>query len=73
MSYKSDLEAGLEEDSFENLVTFYKDELMKVLNGFEVTRVFTEGERNKLRNVVILTYFNKTWAISERAQALLNE
>ena len=63
---------SLDEISFKNLVEFYREELLHVLNGVKVTKIFDTNKRNKLRNAQILTYKNRMWFLSDKVKKLLN-
>ena len=63
---------SLDEISFKNLVEFYREELLHVLNGVKVTKIFNTNERNKLRNAKILSYKNRMWFLSDIVKELLN-
>ena len=57
---------NFDDENLKNLVDFYKEELIRVIEGEQVTSIFTKLQRNNLRKAGILTYYNKTWGISEK-------
>ena len=61
----------LQEQNFVNLVEFYRDELMLVLKGGFVVKVFSERECVKLRNVEILSYRNGLWFLTQTVKDIL--
>jgi hypothetical protein len=63
---------NLDERNFENLVRFYKEDLMRVAQGESATEVFTPNERGKLRDSGILRYKNTDWVIADEAMEYLD-
>jgi len=51
---KQDLER-YKEITFQNMVQFYKDELLQLLNGEHAQHILTKGDRRVLRRLGIVT------------------
>ena len=69
----------LEEISFRNLVNSYRDELLEVLGGGDVTKIFTRASRRTLRRHGVLrrgrnpgVYGGSQIIITDEAQEVLN-
>ena len=60
---------SLDDENLRNLIEFYNEELISVINGEPVTSVFTPQQRRNLRDAGILKYRNRTWIISEKVRA----
>ena len=67
------MSVDLDETSFENLVRFYSEELIRIKKGERATSVFSSNVRGKLRDVGILTYSNMEWSLAEEVEKLLQE
>lgn len=50
------------------LIRFYEYSLRLVAGGASASKIFSENERNKLRNAGILRYMNLQWVISDEAK-----
>ena len=61
----------LHKQSFSNLIDFYRDELILVLNGRKVTKVFNSNERVKLRDAKILSFINGSYYLSQNVKEIL--
>ena len=68
MTFNDDV---LNEQSFTNLVDFYRDELMLVLRGRKVSKVFSSKERIKLRDAKILSFVNGSYYLSQAVKKVL--
>jgi len=62
---------SLEEQSFKNLVHFYRDELRQVVNGAKASDFFMLSQRRSLVLWGVLT--RRTCNVSPEARALLEE
>jgi hypothetical protein len=64
---KENEENYFDEKNLENLVQFYEEQLIRVLQGENPMDVFTKHERGNLRKASILRYINNTWTITDKA------
>ena len=64
--------SDLDEQSFENLVRFYSEELRMIEQGERATNVLSPNVRGRLRDAGILAYGNMEWMITEDAKKLLS-
>ena len=67
----TDSNDDLKDQNFINLVDFYRDELMLVLKGRKVSKVFSSNERTKLRDVGILSFMNGSYYLSQAVKEVL--
>ena len=66
------MSSDLVELNFENLVSFYCEELRRVEQGERAPDVLSQYVRGRLREAGVLLYRNKEWALSEKAKTLLS-
>ncbi len=64
-------EGSFEEQNLINMVLFHKSKLKKIQKGVSAGKLFTNHERRKLKEYGILTYRNKTWALTEKATKVI--
>lgn len=65
-----------EQITFKNMVTFYRDELQRVLNGEKSTLIFSKGDRRVLRRLGILElrptgHYGRVLEVSSRTKEIL--
>jgi hypothetical protein len=65
-----------EKTTFKNMVTFYREELYRVLNGEKSTKIFSKGDRRVLRRLGILElrptgHFGRVLEVSARTKEIL--
>jgi hypothetical protein len=54
MQHTSEELNAFEQITFKNMVTFYREELQRVLNGEKTTHIFSKGDRRVLRRLGVL-------------------
>lgn len=59
--------------NFENLVYIHREDLKKILRGYDPNKIFTTNERNKLRDNNILKNRNGRLYITEKAVEVLSK
>lgn len=64
-------ENSLEKKSFINMVRFYKDKLLRVINGVKVKKIFKDSELKYLRQHGILDYVDNSWILTKKAKSNL--
>jgi hypothetical protein len=64
--------SDLKKLNFENLVSFYSEELQMIEQGERATNVINPHVRGRLREAGILVYRNKEWVITEDAKKVLS-
>jgi hypothetical protein len=62
----------LDEKSFENLVRFYSEELLKIEQGMGATEVIPGLVRKRLRKEGVILYRNREWVITDKAKEYLH-
>lgn len=68
---------SLEEQSFRNLVTFYKDDLLLLSKGYPAKQVFTDGELKMLKKKGVTQVKALGWSrghasiLTDRAKTIL--
>ena len=67
----TDSNDDLKDQNFINLVDFYRDELMLVLKGRKVSKIFSSNERTKLRDAKILSFMNGSYFLSQNVKDML--
>jgi hypothetical protein len=65
------VEGSFEEQNFINVVLFHKSKLKKIQKGGSVRKLFTIGERRKLREYGILIYRSNIWELTEKARKVI--
>ena len=60
-------EGSFDEQNLINTVLFHKSKLKKIQNGGSAGKLFTKGERRKLREYGILIYRKMRWELTEKA------
>lgn len=65
--------SDFEDLNFENLVRFYRKELMKIEKGDRATDVFSLRIKKRLRKKGILVYKVRKWVVSEEAKKYLSK
>ena len=71
---KSNIEINddaLEKRSFINMVRFYKDKLLQVLDGVKAKKIFKDSECKYLRQHGILDYVENSWILTKKAKSTL--
>jgi len=61
----------LEERSFENLVNFYREELIKLSEGCAITELFTKNARRKLMRYGVTEKRIGGYVLSEKTRIIL--
>ena len=64
-------EGSFEEQNLINIVLFHKSKLKKIQKGVSVGKLFTIGERRKLREYGILIYRKRRWELTEKATKVI--
>ncbi len=64
-------EGSFEEQNLINTVLFHKSKLKKIQKGVSAGKLFTNGERRKLREYGILIYRKKIWELTEKARKVI--
>ena len=67
------MDSDFEEVNFENLVRFYRKELLKIEKGEMVNNVLSIRARRRLREKGVLVYGVRKWVISEEAKKILSK
>jgi hypothetical protein len=62
---------SFEEQSINNLIDFYEEELLSILEGESIENVFNISERKKLRNKGILRFNHPEWFLTDKAKEVL--
>ena len=67
---------AFEQIMFKNMVTFYREELQRVLNGEKSTLIFSKGDRRVLRRLGILElrptgHHGRVLEVSSRTKEIL--
>jgi len=67
---------AFEQITFKNMVTFYRDELRRVLNGEKSTQIFSKGDRRTLRRLGVLVlrptgHYGRVLEVSSRTKEIL--
>ena len=70
--FTGSMTSDLVELNFENLVSFYCDELRRIEQGERAPDVLSQYVRGRLRDAGVLLYRNKEWSLSEKAKQLLD-
>ena len=65
------MSSDLVELNFENLVSFYSEELRRIDGGERAPDVLSQYVRSRLREEGVLLYRNKEWFLSDKARELL--
>lgn len=65
-----------EQITFRNMVTFYREELQRVLNGEKSTQIFSKGDRRVLRRLGVLElrptgHYGRVLEVSSRTKEIL--
>ncbi len=68
----SDMES-FEEQNINNVISYYKAELRRVLEGASVEEVFNASERKQLRSKGILGFSHLSWFITKNAKEIMNK
>ncbi len=64
-------EGSFEEQNLINTVLFHKSKLEKIQKGVSAGKLFTKGERRKLREYGILIYRSNIWELTEKARKVI--
>ena len=64
---------NFEKRNFENLIYIHREDLKKILRGYDVNKIFTTNERNKLRDNNILKNKNGKLYLTEKALEVLSK
>ena len=67
---------AFEQITFKNMVSFYRDELERVLNGEKSTQIFSKGDRRVLRRLGVLElrptgHYGRILEVSSRTKEIL--
>jgi hypothetical protein len=62
---------SLEEQSINNLIEFYEEELLLILMGESIDEIFNLSERKKLRSKGILRFSHPEWFLTEKVKKIL--
>jgi hypothetical protein len=78
MQHTSEELKAYEQITFQNMVTFYRDELQRVLDGEKSTQIFSKGDRRVLRRLGILElaraptgHYGRVLEVSSRTKEIL--
>jgi hypothetical protein len=76
MQHTSEELNAFEQITFKNMVTFYREELQRVLNGEKSTQIFSKGDRRVLRRLGVLKlrptgHYGRVLEVSPRTKKLL--
>jgi len=64
-------EGSFDEQNLINTVLFHKSKLKKIHKGVSAGKLFTKGERRKLREYGILIYRKRRWELTEKARKVI--
>lgn len=73
INFDSEELRNFEEKSFENLVYFYRDELLQVMKGKNTTELFSSYTRRRLLIKGVTRQYGSRTFLTEKARKILEE